>query len=323
MRVRPINHFLSKRPNGLETLARTVLSCSQKNKLAIIVKTTIDYSLNVIVYNHYMEGGNMIKIGQLAKKIGISKKTLYHFENVGILKPSLIKDNGYRYYDEQAISQLQRILLLKSIGYTLEQIKILFDSESETGENQTWIHSLSEQVKLIEAEKERLSRLQYYLNATIHVIKLKGHLEPQEMLDVIQDLNRRTLVNGIIPARFDEALEITKEQKEILERLPVIGSDDPRLEEILSIFNEVRDILHMDPKSNAVQQIAHTLYIKTLELFEGDEELMNFYWELINPSSDKELVLGMNTEVTAYIDKMFYHYENNKAKNEERKEKNE
>ncbi|WP_142420091.1 MerR family transcriptional regulator [Shouchella clausii] len=34
----------------------------------------------------------MIKIGQLAKKIGISKKTLYHFENVGILKPSLIKD---------------------------------------------------------------------------------------------------------------------------------------------------------------------------------------------------------------------------------------
>lgn len=74
MRVRPINHFLSKRPNGLETLARTVLSCSQKNKLAIIVKTTIDYSLNVIVYNHYMEGGNMIKIGQLAKKIGISKK---------------------------------------------------------------------------------------------------------------------------------------------------------------------------------------------------------------------------------------------------------
>lgn len=270
-----------------------------------------------------MEGGNMIKIGQLAKKIGISKKTLYHYENVGILKPSLIKDNGYRYYDEQAISQLQRILLLKSIGYTLEQIKILFDSESETGENQTWIHSLSEQVKLIEAEKERLSRLQYYLNATIHVIKLKGHLEPQEMLDVIEDLNRRTLVNGIIPARFDEALEITKEQKEILERLPVIGSDDPRLEEILSIFNEVRDILHMDPKSNAVQQIAHTLYIKTLELFEGDEELMNFYWELINPSSDNELVLGMNTEVTAYIDKMFFHYENNKAKNEERKEKNE
>ncbi len=267
-----------------------------------------------------MEDGNMIKIGQLAKKMGVSKKTLYHYEDVGILEPSLIKDNGYRYYDEQAISQLQRILLLKSIGYTLEQIKKLFDSDSQIAENQTWIHSLSEQVTLIEAEKERLSRLQYYLNATIHVIKLKGHLEPQEMLDVIEDLNRRTLVNGVIPARFDEALAITEEQKGILDRLPVIGSDDPRLEDLLSSFNDVRTILHKDPRSNDVQQIAHTLYTKTLELFEGDEELMNFYWELITPSSDNELVLGMNTEVTAYMDKMFHHYEKTRSENKERKE---
>ncbi len=267
-----------------------------------------------------MEDGNMIKIGQLAKRMGVSKKALYHYEDVGILKPSLIKDNGYRYYDEKAISQLQRILLLKSIGYTLEQIKRLLDSDSRATENQTWIHSLSEQVTFIEAEKERLSRLQYYLNATIHVIKLKGHLEPQEMLDIIEDLNRRTLVNGVIPAQFDEALAITEEQKGILDRLPVIGSDDPRLEDLLSSFNDVRAILHKDPRSNEVQQIAHSLYTQSLELFEGDEELMNFYWELLDPSSDNELVLGMNTEVTAYMDKMFHYYEKTRLKNKERKE---
>ncbi len=283
-------------------------------------KTIIDPPLKVIVYNRSMEDGNMIKIGQLAKRMGVSKKTLYHYEDVGILKPSLIKDNGYRYYDEKAISQLQRILLLKSIGYTLEQIKRLLDSDSRATENQTLIHSLSEQVTFIEAEKERLSRLQYYLNATIHVIKLKGHLEPQEMLDVIEDLNRRTLVNGVIPAQFDEALAITEEQKGILDRLPVIGSDDPRLEDLLSSFNDVRTILHKDPRSNEVQQIAHSLYTQSLELFEGDEELMNFYWELLDPSSDNELVLGMNTEVTAYMDKMFHYYEKTRLKNKERKE---
>lgn len=47
---------------------------------------------------------------------------------------------------------------------------------------------------------------------------------------------------------------------------------------------------------------------------------MNFYWELLDPSSDNELVLGMNTEVTAYMDKMFHYYEKTRLKNKERKE---
>ncbi|TSB47812.1 MerR family transcriptional regulator [Alkalicoccobacillus porphyridii] len=250
----------------------------------------------------------MIRIGELASKIGVSKKTLYHYESLGILKPSLINDKGYRYYDEHAISKLQKILLLKSIGYTLKKIKVLFDSEVQTEENQTWIHSLSEQVSLIEAEKDRLSRLQYYLKATMQVIKLKDQLRPKEMLDVIEDLNKRALVNGVIPARFDEPLNISKEQREILERLPVIGSDDPRLEEILSIFSKIRSIMHMEPNSIYVQEITHTLYTKAIELFEGDEELMNFYWGLLTQTSDDEKVLGMKTEVTVFIDEMFYHY---------------
>ncbi|AIC93172.1 MerR family transcriptional regulator [Shouchella lehensis] len=258
----------------------------------------------------------MIRIGELANKIGVSKKTLYHYEGLGILKPSVINDKGYRYYNERAISRLQKILLLKSIGYTLKQIKILFDSEMHTDENQSWIDSLTDQVRIIEAEKDRLSRLQYYLNATIQVIKLKDDLRPQEMLDLLEDLNKRTLVNGVIPARFDEPLNITKEQKAILERLPVIGSDDPRLEKILSIFSEVRSIMHMEPNAVYVQEITHILYTEALKLFEGDEELMNLYWGLLTQPSDEEIVLGMRTEVTAFIDEMFYHYFDKKSNDE-------
>lgn len=66
--------------------------------------------------------------------------------------------------------------------------------------------------------------------------------------------------------------------------------------------------MHMEPNSIYVQEITHILYTEALKLFEGDEKLMNLYWGLLTQPSDEEIVLGMKTEVTAFIDEMFYHY---------------
>ncbi|MBR2564358.1 MAG: MerR family transcriptional regulator, partial [Paenibacillus sp.] len=81
----------------------------------------------------------MILIGELAKKTNISKRTLHYYEQIELLQPTLIMENGYRYYDENAILRLQKILLLKSIGFTLEQIKELFRNQENKGENENWI----------------------------------------------------------------------------------------------------------------------------------------------------------------------------------------
>lgn len=249
----------------------------------------------------------MILIGELAEKANISKRTLYHYEQIGLLKPTVIAENRYRYYDENAIFHLQKILLLKSIGYTLEQIKglLLQNQNNDIMENKNWITSLNEQVELIEKEKEELERKQYYLRSTIHAIQLKGTIEAQEILQVIQELGNRPLVEGVIPAQFDDNLSLTQKEKDILNHLPVFGSDDDRLKDILTIYEQIRGMMHQSPYSLEAQELAGELYKKALELFDNNEDLLEKYWDMIWVQEDSEpVIIGMDSDIMSYIDEM-------------------
>ena len=55
-------------------------------------------------------------IQQIAKLAGTTSRTLRHYDEIGLLKPSRVGSNGYRYYDGAALLQLQRILLLRELG---------------------------------------------------------------------------------------------------------------------------------------------------------------------------------------------------------------
>lgn len=251
-----------------------------------------------------------ILIGELAKKTNISKRTLYHYEQIGLLKPTETRENRYRYYDENALFRLQKILLLKSIGYTLEQIKqLLSQNQNDIEENKNWITSLHEQIELIEKEKEELNRKQYYLRSTVHAIQLKGRIEAKEIFQVIQALENRSLVEGVIPAHFGDDLSLNSKEKEILNHLPVFGSDDKRLEDIIAIYQQIRGIMHQSPYSLETQEIAGKLYQKSLELFDNDEDLLDKYWEMIRVQEDGEpVIVGMDSDFIDYVDKMMDYF---------------
>lgn len=66
----------------------------------------------------------MIKIGDFARLSQVTIATLRHYDDVGLLKPiSVDKSNGYRYYSVSQLPLLNRILALKDLGFTLEQIE--------------------------------------------------------------------------------------------------------------------------------------------------------------------------------------------------------
>ncbi|CAI6046273.1 hypothetical protein PAECIP112173_01209 [Paenibacillus sp. JJ-100] len=247
----------------------------------------------------------MILIGELAKKTNISKRTLHYYEQIELLEPTLITENGYRYYDENAIFRLQKILLLKSIGYTLEQIKELFQNQENQGEHENWITSLNEQIELIEQKKEELSRMQYYLRSTIHTLQMNGMNNLEQLLQIIPKMKDRPLTEGIIRPEFGDELQLSSREMDILNHLPILGSNDPRMDELLTIFQRVRCLMPSSPYSEAAQVIARQLYETALELFNGDEKLLNKYWELIHPNDASEpVVMGMDDEFMSYVDEM-------------------
>lgn len=65
----------------------------------------------------------MFTVKQLSKLAGVTPRTLHHYDAIGLLKPSRVGANGYRYYGEESLLQLQQILFYRELEMPLEEIK--------------------------------------------------------------------------------------------------------------------------------------------------------------------------------------------------------
>ena len=69
-------------------------------------------------------------IGEVAKMLDISTRTLRFYDEKDLVKPAYIEENGYRFYEKEQIKQIELILFLKDIGFSLKQIKILVQDQN-------------------------------------------------------------------------------------------------------------------------------------------------------------------------------------------------
>ena len=93
-------------------------------------------------------------IGEFGRISGISPKTIRFYDEKGLLKPVGYSEAGYRYYDESSFVTLQRILLLRYLGMSLEQIK-----ETVCNSSLSLAESLQEQKNLLNEKKRHLDRV--------------------------------------------------------------------------------------------------------------------------------------------------------------------
>ncbi|MDE6598917.1 MAG: MerR family transcriptional regulator [Oscillospiraceae bacterium] len=66
-----------------------------------------------------------MQISELAKHFNVSVRTLQYYDNVGILKPAEVTENGYRFYDDSSVSTMEKILRYKQFGFSLDSISKL------------------------------------------------------------------------------------------------------------------------------------------------------------------------------------------------------
>jgi DNA-binding transcriptional MerR regulator len=76
-----------------------------------------------------IEKMQMFTIGQLAKKYGLSRSTLIYYDKIGVLKPGGRSESNYRLYTEADLQKMDRIMLFRSTGLSLETIRDLLDRE--------------------------------------------------------------------------------------------------------------------------------------------------------------------------------------------------
>ena len=70
------------------------------------------------------------KIGELARRTGLTVRTLHHYDEIGLLSPAQRSDGGHRVYDEADVQRLYRIVSLRSLGFPLDAIAQALDSQA-------------------------------------------------------------------------------------------------------------------------------------------------------------------------------------------------
>ena len=85
---------------------------------------------------------------------GVSVRTLHHYDAIGLLRPTAVTEAGYRLYDDTALARLQSILLFRELAFPLKEIKRIMDDPQFDQAT-----ALEQQIRLLELQQERLSRL--------------------------------------------------------------------------------------------------------------------------------------------------------------------
>ena len=121
------------------------------------------------------------KTGEFAKMANVSLRTIRYYDTVGLLKPSVVQDNGYRLYSDSDLVKLQQILSLKYLGFSLDEIF----SMTVNNDSSSLKESLELQSRLVKQKIEHLNLVQESIEKT------------QEMLDKQSDMDWTSLLNLI------------------------------------------------------------------------------------------------------------------------------
>lgn len=103
----------------------------------------------------------LLKIGELAKRTGLTVRTLHHYDEMGLLSPSIRSDGGYRLYGRDDVARLYRILALRQLGLPLAEIGACLAREGSVlpALIDRQLHALDAQIAEAVALRDRLQRL--------------------------------------------------------------------------------------------------------------------------------------------------------------------
>ncbi len=120
--------------------------------------------------------------GQFAKMAGVSLRTIRYYDKQNILKPSYVNESGARFYTEEDFAHLQQILLLKYLGFSLDDIKEL---AMDTTDYQYMLSSLKLQKKLMQDRVEQMQAVESAIEDTISAIEQNQQIDWSNMLNLI------------------------------------------------------------------------------------------------------------------------------------------
>lgn len=134
-----------------------------------------------------------LTVGAVAKLAHVSVRTLHHYDDKGLLKPSVRSDAGYRLYTVQDLERLQHILFYKELGFELEEIRKLMSDPAFNRKE-----ALLAQRRLVAKQATRMKAILDLIDRTLASMDGGIQLTKEEMFEVFGDFD---------PSAYQEEVE--------------------------------------------------------------------------------------------------------------------
>jgi DNA-binding transcriptional MerR regulator len=202
-----------------------------------------------------------LKVGELARRTGLTVRTLHHYDEIGLLKPSLHTESGHRLYSASDVARLQQVLSLRRLGFSLEEVRGCLDRPGFAPLEVIRMHAdrLREQIRLQQQLCEQLEALANYFRAA-------GEVPAEEFLRTIEVMS------------MVEQLYTPEQMKQFEELGKQVGPEEIRAVEdawtaLLAEVRANRDLDPASPQAQALGQRWEELTERTMRGYQAHPEL--------------------------------------------------
>jgi DNA-binding transcriptional MerR regulator len=218
-------------------------------------------------------------VKQLANLAGVSVRTLHYYDQIGLLKPDSIAENGYRNYSEKEILRLQQILFFRELDFSLSEITEILDSPDFDV-----LKALADQRNLLLKKIERLNSLIVTVDKTVMSIQGELKMRENEYYQGFSKEQQERYEKEIRQKYGSKALDESKQRMQKWDK-----NDFARVnQESEEIFSAIRDKMSKGLESPEVQSNIKKLhkwinkfYSCDLEMFKGLGHLYNEHPDFI------------------------------------------
>lgn len=212
---------------------------------------------------------SLLSIKEVKKRTGVTVRTLRYYDQIGLLLPAGKTEGGHRLYGERELIKLQEIQFLKSLGFSLGEIKEMLSNE------RNWTECLQDQLTFVSNEKRKLEQMEMTLQGLLNEIAIDGEVDLLKVQHLIKlytkDPNSRDIYRKQV---FNES------EMELLRQLPNINRTDPDTLEWVSLLAQVKKHMDKGPEAPQIQKIIRRVFEKSEEAFGNNDEFLEKVWRV-------------------------------------------
>ncbi len=205
-------------------------------------------------------------VGEIAKKMGVTVRTLQYYDKEGLLSPSAESEGGRRLYTDRDLIMLHQILSLKSLGFSLDDIKQRLSSLETPQEVAS---ALTEQADAIRRKIEQLTASLTAIERLKEEVLQMQTVSFKKYADIIVNLQMQNEFYYLIKHFDDDTLDHIRSHFDKKSGLDFMDRFSGLSDEILRLKKD-----HVPPESEKSQQIVKMYWDLIMEFTEGDMSLL-------------------------------------------------